>query len=82
MAAKQNITLSVDKHLLKKARVRAAQRGMSVSAMLAGELVRIVESDTTYEQAKSRALARLRAPFHLGGRIADRDSLHDRRHLR
>ena len=80
---KQNITLAIDKSLLKKARACAAQRGVSVSAMLADELLRIVERDTAYEQAKVRALARLRSPFHLGGeKPASRESLHDRQNLR
>jgi len=36
---KQNITVAVDKGLLKKARAIAAQRGASVSALLADELL-------------------------------------------
>ena len=80
---KQNITLSVDKSILRKARAYAAQRGVSVSAMLADELLRLVERETAYEQAKVRALARLRTPFHLGGEEpASRESLHDRPNLR
>ena len=80
---KQNITLAVDKSLLSRARAIAAQRGASVSALLAEELQKIVERDSVYEQAKQRALARLRSPFHLGGeKMADRESLHDRQKLR
>ena len=80
---KQNITLAVDQRLLKKARALAARKGTSVSAMLADELLRIVDGNTVYEQARVRALARLSAPFHLGGRkMASRESLHDRQDLR
>ena len=64
---KQNITLSVDKSLLKKVRALAARHGTSVSAILGQELLKIVERENTYEQAKQRALARLHSPFHLGG---------------
>ncbi len=39
---KQHITLSIDNELLKRGRALAAQRGTSVSAMLAGELRNIV----------------------------------------
>jgi hypothetical protein len=49
---KQNITLAVDKSLLKRARALAAQRGASVSAMLALELLKIVERENAYQQAK------------------------------
>jgi hypothetical protein len=78
-SVKQNITLAIDKSLLRKARVYAAQRGISMSAMLADVLLRIVERDTAYEHAKGRALARLRTPFNLGcEKPASRESLHDR----
>ena len=80
---KRNITLAIDQRLLKSARAVAAERGTSVSAMLAGELQRIVERETAYEQAKAKALAQLDSPFHLGGAgISDREALHDRQGLR
>jgi len=80
---KQNITLALDEQVLKKARALAAQRGTSVSTMLADELRRLVEEDASYEQAKAKALAQLSSPFHLGGeKVTDRESLHDRHGLR
>jgi hypothetical protein len=80
---KQNITLAVDKSLLKKARALAAQRGASMSAIVAQELMKIVERENAYEQAKQRALARLHSPFHLGGgKRTARETLHDRQNLR
>ena len=80
---KQNITISVEKSLLKTARAVAAQQGSSISSLLAQELRRIADHDSAYEQAKRRALARLSAPFHLGGgKRALRESLHDREDLR
>ena len=80
---KQNITISVEKSLLRKARAVAAQRGASVSAMLAQELLRISDREGEYDRARRRALARLSAPFHLGGhKPAPREALHDRQNLR
>jgi hypothetical protein len=80
---KQNITISVEKSLLRKARALAAQRGASVSAMLAQELLRIADRESEYDHAKRRALARLAAPFHLGGHErVPREALHDRQNLR
>jgi len=80
---KQNITLAIDKQLLRRARSVAAQRHTSVSSMLADELQRMVARDTEYEQAKAKALAHLSAPFHLGGKkMARREALHDRKNLR
>jgi len=73
----------MDVRLLKRARSFAAQRGSSVSAMLAEELQRMLTRETEYERAKARALALLDAPFRLGGGgIQNRDALHDRQNLR
>jgi hypothetical protein len=80
---KQNITLALDKQVVKKARAFAAQRGTSVSGMLAEELRKIVENETRYQQAKVKALAQLNSPFQLGGaKMANREALHDRQGLR
>ena len=80
---KRNITLALDPRLLKRARAFAAQRGVSVSAMLADELAHILDRETAYEQAKIRALARLQSAFHLGGeKMTSREALHDRQNLR
>jgi hypothetical protein len=80
---KQNITLALDKYLLKKARAFAARRRTSVSALIADELRKIVAEGTQYEQARAKALAQLNSPFRLGGaKIANREALHDRQGLR
>jgi len=75
---KQKITITLDKQLLKKARALAAQRNTSLGTLLSNELEKLVEQETEYEQAKTRALALLSSPFRLGGKIANRESLHDR----
>jgi hypothetical protein len=80
---KQNITISVEKSLLRKARARAAQSGSSISSLLSEELRKITVRESEYERARRRALARLSSPFHLGGnKPASRASLHDRQDLR
>ena len=80
---KQNITLAIDKQLLKRARAFANQRGTSISSMLADELQKAVARETVYQQAKAKALAQLSAPFRLGGgKMPGRETLHDRQNLR
>lgn len=80
---KQNITVAIDASLLKRARAIAAQRGTSVSALLAAELGKLVNREAAYAQAKSKALAYLENPFHLGGSgISDREELHARQSIR
>lgn len=80
---KQNITLAIDKPVLKEARKLAVQRGSSISGLLADELRKMVKQEAAYAQAKAKALAHLDSSFHLGGkRMADRRELHDRNGLR
>jgi post-segregation antitoxin (ccd killing protein) len=76
---KQNITISLDRELIRKARVVAAQRGTSVSRLLAAELARTVEEADNYQQARRQAIATLNKGFHMGGQpLPSRDELHER----
>jgi hypothetical protein len=75
---RQNITIAIEQDLLRKARVLAAERGTSVSRLLADELARLVGEAERYDQARSEALADLDRGLKLGGRPASRDALHDR----
>jgi predicted transcriptional regulator len=79
---RQNITVALDKALVRKLRVIAASRSTSISGMLSEELKRIVEQSERYETAMRSALADLDQGFDLGGRPAARDELHDREVLR
>jgi hypothetical protein len=82
MTAKHNITLAIEPGLLKKARVVAARRGRSVSALLADELRELVAEDAQYATARRRALSLLASPLSLGGTPLAREELHERRRLR
>ncbi|MEE9355108.1 MAG: hypothetical protein V3U75_05915 [Methylococcaceae bacterium] len=75
---KQNITLSLEKSVIHDARILAARRSTSISALLAKELGRIVKQDKQFRQARLDARVDLEQGFHLGGKLADRDSLHER----
>lgn len=77
----RNITLSLPKDTLLKARLLAVRRGTSVSGLLAGELERLVNEDEAYERARQSALSRLDQALDLGtmGHITTRrDELHER----
>jgi len=76
---KQNITLSLDKDLIQKAKVISAKRRSSISNMLSQVLRRIIESAEKYDVAKRKAISDLRTGYHLGGIItASREELHER----
>jgi len=76
---KTNITLKLDRELLRRAKVIAAERDTSVSALVAEQLEKAVRERDGYEQAKRRALVTLKKGFDLGYKPpASRDELHDR----
>ncbi len=76
---RRNITLSLEEDLLKKAKLVAAKKDMSVSGLLTEQLSRIITEEDQYEVSWRRALSRLKKGFHLGGRIlVTREELHDR----
>lgn len=75
---KQNITLSLDKKIIHAAKILAAKRSKSVSALLAQELSRLVKEDKQYQQARLNALNDLEKSLHLGGQPASRESLYER----
>lgn len=77
--AKTNLTLQLDAEVVRRARVVAAKRGTSVSALVARELDALVARDERYEVAERRALDLLAHPSPRGGRTWTRDELYAER---
>jgi hypothetical protein len=75
---KANITLKLDKELLREARILAAEQGTSISALLAAKLEEAVRKRRDYEAAKKRALAILKEGWNMGGRPLSRDEIYER----
>lgn len=76
---KQNLTIRLDRLTIRKAKILAAKRSTSISALLAEQVECLVGGDDAYEQAQRRAFALLDQGFHLGGRIAaTREEWHER----
>ena len=75
---KTNLTLQLDEEVIRRARIVAAKRGTSVSALVARELAGLVEQDARYEEARARAEELMREAASRGGRSWRRDGLHDR----
>lgn len=77
----QNVTLSLPRELLKRAKRLAADRDTSVSALMAEALGRLADYDRRYSAARRRSLAALAKARSLGtrGRATwTRDDLHER----
>ena len=77
---KQNVTVSLDREIIYKAKVIAARRATSISGLLAEQIESLVGKDEAYERAKREAKALLKKGFHLGGEgvPVSRDELHER----
>jgi len=78
-AMKTNVTLKIDSELLREARIMAATRGSSISALLTESLEREVTRSKEYERARISAQARLHSGMKLGWTPpASRDELYER----
>lgn len=77
--AKQNVTVSLDRETVRKARILAARRETSISGLLAGQIEFLVGEEEAYERAERQARNLLDQGLHLGGVIpATRDEWHER----
>jgi hypothetical protein len=76
---KTNVTLKIESDLLREARILAAMENTSISALLAARLEQSVRERKGYDQARRRALHRLRTGYDLQWTPAgSRDELHER----
>jgi hypothetical protein len=76
---KQNVTISLDQQIIRKAKIIAARRSTSISGLLAHQIEMLVGEEEAYARAERQAMALLDKGFHLGGLIREsRDQLHER----
>ncbi|HET7106778.1 MAG TPA: DUF6364 family protein [Candidatus Acidoferrum sp.] len=79
MEDKSNITLKLDKSLLRAVKVVAAKRGTSISAYVAETLTEAMKHDDSYEDSKQRAIALMKESRSLGWKKPkSRDELYER----
>lgn len=64
----QNLTLKLPVETVRKAKVVAAERGTSISALVAEKIDELVGEDAAYQTAKRRAFEWLKQGWHLGHR--------------
>ena len=76
---KQNLTISLDRQTIQKAKIIAARRSTSISDLLTRQIEILVGEEGYYEQAKRQAMTLLDQGFHLGGVLrVSREKLHER----
>jgi len=79
---RQNITLSLPKSILKKAKVLALKEEKSLSALIKESLEEKIRKDTGYKKAMETEIRRMEQGLHLGtgGRMpCSREELHERK---
>jgi len=76
---KQNVTISIDRRTIQKAKIFAARRSTSISGLVTQQIELLVGEEEAYERAQRLALTLLDEGFHLGGAVSvGRDELHER----
>jgi hypothetical protein len=78
---RQNITLSLPKDLLQKAKILAVKNNTSLSGLLSDLLAKITNEEEAYQVAKARHLRMLKKGFDLGLKgetFWKREELHER----
>jgi Family of unknown function (DUF6364) len=76
--AKRNLTIQLDEVIIRHAKVVAARRGLSLSALVAQQLTQLSEADERYERARAVALDALAAATGGGAPAWRREELYDR----
>jgi hypothetical protein len=78
---KQNITLSLPKNLLQKAKILAVKRNTSLSGMLSDYIAKITDEEEAYRLAQARHRRLLKKGFDFGLKGKSpwmREDLHER----
>ena len=79
MGNRQNLTISLPRETIRKAKLLAAKRETSVTGLVAELVEELVQEDAGYETARRSALAYMRRGFPMGGKItATREDWHER----
>lgn len=77
--AKTNLTVQLDDEVIRRARVVAAKRGTSVSALVARQIDELAAQDERYDAARQRAMELMEQAGSHGGRRWTREDLYAER---
>ena len=76
--AKRNLTIQLDDAIIRRARIVAAHRGLSLSGLVTQQLTQLAEADERYERARAVALDALGGATGGGAASWRREELYDR----
>lgn len=72
---KRNLTVQLDEDLIRRAKVIAAERGTSVSGLVAQQITTLIEARDRYTTARESALEMMSTAIDRGGRKWTREEL-------
>ncbi|MDQ3150934.1 MAG: DUF6364 family protein [Actinomycetota bacterium] len=75
---KRNLTVQLNDEVIRKAKVLAAERGTSISGLVARQITELVDARDRYIRARESALRMMDDATDRGGRTWRRDDLYDR----
>lgn len=76
---KQNVTVSLTRRTIQRAKVLAAKRATSISGLLEEQIEALVGQEEAYENSCRQALSMMSSGFRLGGGpMTSREALHER----
>jgi Family of unknown function (DUF6364) len=65
----QNLTLKLQAETIRKAKIVAAERNASISALVTAKIEELVGEDAKYQSARRRAREWLSQGWHLGDKL-------------
>jgi hypothetical protein len=77
----QNVTLSIRKDILHRAKIIAAERRTSLSGLMREYLEKLVDEEKGYEQAKEFCIREMNKGYEIGAKPGSytREELHERK---
>ena len=81
--ARRNLTIQLDEATIRRAKIIAAENGISIGGLVTQQIERMVAEADRYNAAREQILHHLKKPpFRLGGARPGREEVHDRKGLR
>jgi hypothetical protein len=74
----KNVTLHLDKSIIRQAKHAAAEQEQSLSEWVAGLITHAVSKNNRLQSTKEKALQLMKQGFHLGGNSLTREEAHER----
>ena len=75
---KQNLTISLERDVIKKAKILAAHQDTSITGLVTAYIEKIASQDDQYQASRAKALKAMEKGYSFGNKKTPRASLHER----